>query len=48
MLNIKTEQKDVKGGKMVLSQVPKNNIVFKSVEIDDKGVDYSKAKIAKV
>ena len=47
MLNLDTESKETKDKSLTLAQVPKNNIVIKSVVIDDKGVDYSKAKIAK-
>ena len=48
MLGLQTEQKAEKSGKLTLTQVPKNAIVFKSITIDSKGVDYSKAKVAKV
>ena len=47
MLGMTCEQKTTKDGKLTLTQVPKNNIVIKSVSIDEKGTDYSKAKVAK-
>ena len=47
MLALQTEQKSEKTGKLTLTQVPKTAVVFKSIAIDAKGVDYSKAKVAK-
>lgn len=47
MLNVKTEKKDLENSDLILSQAPVNNIVFKSVVVDEKGVNYSKAKVAK-
>jgi len=47
MLDIDTETKQVSNADLVLSRAPEHNIVFKSVVVDEKGTDYSKAKVAK-
>ena len=47
MLDITTERKETKDGKLNLSQVPTHNIVIKSVTVETHGVNYSKAKVAK-
>ena len=47
MFSMTCEQKTTKDGKLTLTQVPKNNIVIKSVSVNENGTDYSKAKVAK-
>lgn len=47
MMDVATETKEVSNADLILSQAPKHNIVFKSVVVDEKGTDYSKAKVAK-
>ena len=47
MMDVTTETKEVSNSDLILSQAPKHNIVFKSVVVDEKGTDYSKAKVAK-
>ena len=47
MLNLDTTSKALKDESMTLAQIPSKTITIKSVVVDEKGVDYSKAKVAK-